>query len=86
MPGVTVPRVAVRAASVKPVDWKLLTGAMSGGQPLDGTGYPGHDAADVVDEACEGVTKNSAGDEMFGRGQATQGTVQGCIAGWAMPG
>ena len=38
-------RIAVRAASVNPVDWKLLTGAMSGGQPLAGTGYLGYDAA-----------------------------------------
>jgi NADPH:quinone reductase-like Zn-dependent oxidoreductase len=32
-------RIAVRAASVNPIDWKLLTGVMSGGQPLAGTGY-----------------------------------------------
>jgi NADPH:quinone reductase-like Zn-dependent oxidoreductase len=65
-------RIAVRAASVNPVDWKLLTGAMSGGQPLDGTGYLGFDAAGVVDEVGEGVTGISVGDEVFGRGQGTQ--------------
>jgi len=31
----------VRAASVNPADWKLLTEVMSGGQPLAGTGYLG---------------------------------------------
>ena len=61
-------RIAVRAASVNPVDWKLLSGAMSGGQPLVSTGYLGRDAAGVVGEVGEGVTGVSAGDEVFGRG------------------
>lgn len=65
-------RIAVRAASVNPADWKTLTGAMSGGQPLTGTGYLGYDAAGVVDEAGEGVTGVSVGDEVFGGGQGTQ--------------
>ena len=65
-------RIAVRAASVNPVDWKLLAGAMSGGQPLAGTGYLGYDAAGVVDEVGEGVTGVSAGDDVFGRGPDTQ--------------
>ena len=65
-------RIAVRAASVNPVDWKLLAGAMSGGQPLAGTGYLGYDAAGVVDEVGEGVTGVSMGDDVFGRGQNTQ--------------
>ena len=62
----------MRAASVNPVDWKLLAGAMSGGQPLAGTGYLGYDAAGVVDETGEGVTGVSVGDDVFGRGQNTQ--------------
>jgi NADPH:quinone reductase-like Zn-dependent oxidoreductase len=65
-------RIAVRAASVNAIDWKQLTGAMSGGQPLTGTGYLGYDAAGVVDDAGEGVTEVSVGDEVFGRGQNTQ--------------
>jgi NADPH:quinone reductase-like Zn-dependent oxidoreductase len=48
-------RIAVRAASVNPIDWKMLGGAMSGGQPLAGPGYLGSDAAGVVDEVGEGV-------------------------------
>jgi NADPH:quinone reductase-like Zn-dependent oxidoreductase len=62
----------VRAASVNPVDWKLLAGAMSDGQPLASTGYLGYDAAGVVDEVGEGVTGVSVGDDVFGRGQNTQ--------------
>lgn len=65
-------RIAVRAASVNPVDWKMLSGAMSGGQPLAGTGYLGYDAAGVVDELGEGVTGVSVGDDVFGRGRNTQ--------------
>ena len=65
-------RIAVRAASVNPVDWKQLAGAMSGGQPLAGTGYLGYDAAGVVDEVGAGVTGVSVGDDVFGRGQDAQ--------------
>ena len=65
-------RIAVRAASVNPVDWKVLAGALSGGQPLAGPGYLGRDAAGVVDQIGEGVTGVSVGDDVFGRGQNTQ--------------
>src|SRR4051812_24166301 len=65
-------RIAVRAASVNPIDWKLVSGAMSGGEPLTGTGYLGFDAAGVVDEVGPGVGDVSVGDEVFGRGQNTQ--------------
>ena len=65
-------RIAVRAASVNPIDWKILAGALSGGQPLVGTGYLGYDAAGVVDEVGEGVTGVSVGDDVFGRGRNTQ--------------
>src|SRR5512133_4031924 len=65
-------RVAVRAASVNPLDWKVLTGAMAGGAEPDGPGYPGYDAAGVVDEVGEGVTDVAVGDEVFGGGTGTQ--------------
>jgi len=65
-------RIAVQAASVNPLDWKILTGALSGGEPLSDVGYLGYDAAGVVDEVGEGVTGVSVGDEVFGRGQNTQ--------------
>jgi NADPH:quinone reductase-like Zn-dependent oxidoreductase len=65
-------RVAVRAASVNPIDWKVLTGMLSGGEPMAGTGYLGRDAAGVVDEVGEGVTGVAVDDEVFGRGQNTQ--------------
>ena len=65
-------RIAVRAASVNPLDWKVLSGALADGRPMEGTGYLGYDAAGVVDEVGEGVTGISVGDDVLGRGQNTQ--------------
>jgi NADPH:quinone reductase-like Zn-dependent oxidoreductase len=65
-------RIAVRAASVNPIDWKMVTGATSGGKPMEGVGYLGFDAAGVVDEVGEGVTGVSVGDDVLGRGRDTQ--------------
>jgi NADPH:quinone reductase-like Zn-dependent oxidoreductase len=65
-------RIAVRAASVNPIDWKMLSGSFSGGQPLPGPGRLGFDAAGVVDEVGEGVTDVAVGDEVLGRGSGTQ--------------
>jgi NADPH:quinone reductase-like Zn-dependent oxidoreductase len=62
-------RIAVRAASVNPIDWKVFGGMMAGGAPMTGRGYLGYDGAGVVDEVGEGVTGVSVGDEVFGRGQ-----------------
>jgi NADPH:quinone reductase-like Zn-dependent oxidoreductase len=76
-------RVAVRAASVNPIDWKAFTGAFSGGKPLDGVGYLGYDAAGVVDEVGEGVTGIAVGDEVLGRGQHTQAELA-VLDAWAV--
>src|SRR5206468_7055245 len=71
-PGPGQIRIAVRAASVNPIDWKAFSGAMSGGEPMAGTGYLGSDAAGVVDEVGQGVSGVSVGDEVLGRGRSTQ--------------
>lgn len=65
-------RIAVKAASVNGIDWKLRRGYMAGGQPLGKTSIPGRDAAGVVDEVGEGVTGVSVGDDVFGLGAGTQ--------------
>ena len=65
-------RIAVRAASVNPIDWKKVSGLLSGGKPLAGTTYLGVDASGVVDEVGEGVTGVSVGDAVFGWGSHTQ--------------
>jgi len=62
-------RIAVRAAGVNPIDWKLVTG-MAGGPP-DGPKVPGIDAAGVVDEVGEGVTGVAVGDAVFGKAQGS---------------
>jgi NADPH:quinone reductase-like Zn-dependent oxidoreductase len=76
-------RIAVRAASVNPIDWKILTGALAGGEPLSGTGYLGYDAAGVVEEVGKGVAGVSVSDEVFGRGQNTQ-AEQAVLKAWAL--
>lgn len=76
-------RVAVRAASVNPIDWKVLNGSLSGGQPLSGTGYLGYDAAGVVDEVGDEAAGVSVGDEVFGRGQNTQAEYA-VLGSWAL--
>ena len=81
-PGAGEIRIAVRAASVNPIDWKILTGALSGGQPLSDTGYLGYDAAGMVDEVGDGITGVSAGDEVFGLGQNTQAQYA-VLGSWA---
>jgi NADPH:quinone reductase-like Zn-dependent oxidoreductase len=75
-------RIAVRAASVNPIDWKTVGGALSRGRPLKGPGYLGYDAAGVVDEVGEGVTGVSVGNDVFGRGRNTQAEYA-VLGSWA---
>jgi NADPH:quinone reductase-like Zn-dependent oxidoreductase len=70
---------------VNPIDWKAFSGAMSGGEPMAGTGYLGYDAAGVVDEVGEGVTGVAVGDEVFGRGRNTQAEYA-VLDSWAAKG
>jgi NADPH:quinone reductase-like Zn-dependent oxidoreductase len=65
-------RIRVRAASVNPADWKFMSGRYAQGKSLEGTGYPGYDAAGVVDEVGEDVTDVAVGDDVFGLGTHTQ--------------
>jgi NADPH:quinone reductase-like Zn-dependent oxidoreductase len=75
-------RIAVRSASVNPIDWKGLGGMLAGGKPMTGTGYLGFDAAGVVDEVGEGVTGVSVGDDVLGRGSNTQAEYA-VLSAWA---
>jgi NADPH:quinone reductase-like Zn-dependent oxidoreductase len=75
-------RIAVRAASINPIDWKTFTGVLAGGEPMTGVGYLGFDAAGVVDEVGEGVTDVAVGDDVFGLGQHTQ-AEQAVLRAWA---
>ena len=55
-------RVAVRAAAVNPIDWKVRSGAMGGDLPQT----TGREVAGVVDELGDGVTDVAPGDPVFG--------------------
>jgi NADPH:quinone reductase-like Zn-dependent oxidoreductase len=59
-------RVAVKAAGVNPVDWKIRSGAMRQFMPVELPSIPGSDVAGVVDEVGDGVTGVAPGDEVFG--------------------
>ena len=76
-------RIAVRAASVNPIDWKLLSGAMSNGAALDEPGTLGFDASGVVDEVGDGVSGVAVGDEVFGTGQGTDAQFA-VLGAWAV--
>jgi len=76
-------RISVRAASVNPIDWKTLSGAIAGGRPMSGVGYVGRDGAGVVDEVGSDVAGVSVGDEVFGRGSHTQAQYA-VLSSWAV--
>lgn len=59
-------RIAVRAAGVNPVDWKIRSGAMQQFMPVQLPYVPGSDVAGVVDEVGHGVSGVAVGEEVFG--------------------
>ncbi|MGW8374688.1 NADP-dependent oxidoreductase [Streptomyces sp. ODS28] len=61
-------RIAVRAAGVNPVDWRLREGQKLGAHPIRLPTGVGLDAAGVVDEIGEGVEGVALGDPVFGEG------------------
>ena len=64
-------RVAVRATSINPIDWKIRAGLMAGGAALESPAIPGVDGAGVVDEVGADVEGVAIGDEVLGLGKAT---------------
>ncbi|MFC8443236.1 NADP-dependent oxidoreductase [Streptomyces griseoincarnatus] len=64
-------RIAVRAAGVNPVDWRIREGQMRPALPASLPAGVGLDAAGVVDEVGEGVTDVAPGDRVFGEGADT---------------
>lgn len=65
--------IAVYAAGVNPVDWKVRAGMHRDFLPLDLPAVLGREAAGVVEEVGEGVTGFSVGDPVFGSSAAGRG-------------
>jgi len=65
-PGAGQIRVAVRAAGVNPVDWKVRSGALRELMPIELPAIDGREAAGVVDALGAGVGDVAVGDEVFG--------------------
>ncbi|MEU4052044.1 NADP-dependent oxidoreductase [Streptomyces olivaceus] len=70
-PGPGQIRVAVRAAGVNPVDWRIREGQVLGAHPVELPAGVGLDAAGVVDEKGAGVEGVEIGDRVFGEGSDT---------------
>ncbi|MFD5465681.1 NADP-dependent oxidoreductase [Kitasatospora sp. NPDC127059] len=75
-------RVAVRAAGVNPVDWRLREGQVLGAHPIRLPAGVGLDAAGVVDEVGEGVEGVAVGDHVFGEGADTYAEFA-VLSAWA---
>ncbi|MBM7807675.1 NADPH:quinone reductase-like Zn-dependent oxidoreductase [Geodermatophilus bullaregiensis] len=76
-------RIAVRAASVNPLDWKQVSGMMAGGRAPDGPTVPGYDAAGVVDEVGDGTTGVQVGDPVFGLTSGAAAAEYAVLTAWA---
>ncbi|GAA3534642.1 NADP-dependent oxidoreductase [Amycolatopsis ultiminotia] len=75
-------RIAVRAAGVNPVDWRVREGQVLKAHPIELPAGVGLDASGVVDEVGEGVDGVSAGDRVFGEGSSTY-AEHAVLSAWA---
>ncbi|MFE2679243.1 NADP-dependent oxidoreductase [Streptomyces hygroscopicus] len=75
-------RIAVRAAGVNPVDWRIREGQVLGAHPTVLPSGVGLDAAGVVDEVGEGVEGVEIGDQVFGEGSSTYAEFA-VLSAWA---
>ena len=76
-------RVAVHAAGVNGIDWKIRAGRMQDRMPLSLPAGTGLDAAGLVDETGAGVTDVKVGDAVFGSGAATYAEYA-VLTSWAV--
>lgn len=75
-------RIAVRAAGVNPVDWRIREGQVLGAHPVELPSGVGLDASGVVDEVGEGVEGVKVGDRVFGEGSSTYAEFA-VLSAWA---
>ncbi|RYF61277.1 MAG: NADP-dependent oxidoreductase [Comamonadaceae bacterium] len=66
IPGAGQVRLAVRAAGVNPIEWKILQGLMRELIPLEFPAGLGSDVAGVVEQIGPGVDGLAVGDEVLG--------------------
>jgi NADPH:quinone reductase-like Zn-dependent oxidoreductase len=71
-PGPGQIRVAVRAAGINPIDWKVRGGAMGGDLPR----RTGQEVAGVVDKLGDGVTGVDVGEAVFGAAAGGGGAAE----------
>ncbi|MEU7835743.1 NADP-dependent oxidoreductase [Nonomuraea sp. NPDC049129] len=75
-------RIAVRAAGVNGLEWKIRQGLLRDVRPLRLPAGIGGDAAGIVDEVGDGVTDVRVGDTVFGSGQETY-AEHAVLTSWA---
>ncbi|MEU7167187.1 NADP-dependent oxidoreductase [Streptomyces morookaense] len=75
-------RIAVRAAGVNPVDWRIREGQKLKAHPVELPSGVGQDASGVVDEVGEGVEGVGIGDHVLGRGSSTYAEFA-VLSAWA---
>ena len=76
-------RIAVRAASVNPIDWKIRAGYLAEMMPTTFPAIPGTDAAGVVDEVGEGTSGVEVGDTVFGLAVSGGAAELAVLGAWA---
>jgi NADPH:quinone reductase-like Zn-dependent oxidoreductase len=74
--------IAVRAAGVNPVDWRLREGQVLGAHPIELPAGVGQDAAGVVHGVGPGVAGFEVGDRVFGEGSDTYAEFA-VLSAWA---
>lgn len=75
-------RIAVQAAGVNPVDWRIREGQFQKVRPIELPAGVGQDASGVVDELGNDVERIERGDHVFGRGSSTYAEFA-VLASWA---
>ncbi|WP_409492080.1 NADP-dependent oxidoreductase [Amycolatopsis sp. cmx-11-12] len=75
-------RIAVRAAGVNPVDWRVREGQVLGAHPTVLPSGVGLDASGTVDEVGAGVEGVEVGDPVFGEGSSTYAEFA-VLSAWA---
>lgn len=75
-------RIAVRAAGVNPIDWRIREGQFRQTRPVQLPAGVGLDAAGVVDEVGAGVEGVEVGDHVFGEGADTYAEFA-VLSAWA---